>query len=158
MASRLLTDCVIGLQQKVPLIILDYETQNSGTDLNIICSLRSTAEQQLLYARGRTVAPYGFKYEVTQVDGVHKFSKHNPNPLSLLSQAVDFGVFIGGKYMTQSYYYYPLLDLARKYKLISGLDFFNTGQPLQACLDRPGFKDLPHVEIPGPLYVPPKVG
>ena len=154
MASRLLTDCVMDLQQKVPLIILDYETQNPGTDLKVICSLRSTAEQQLLYARGRTVAPFGPKYEVTTVDGVHKFSKHNPDPIEPKAKAVDFGVFIGGKYMTQDHYYYPLLELARKYFLISGLDFHNTGQTLQQCLARPGFKDIPHVEVPGPLYVP----
>lgn len=158
MSSRSLTDCVIELQQKVPLIILDYDTQNPGTDIRIICSLRSTAEQQLLYSRGRTAAPYGPRYEVTKVDGVFKFSKHNPDPIEPKAKAVDFGVFIGGKYMTQDHYYYPLLELARKYNLISGLDFFNTGQPLQACLDRPGFKDLPHIEVPGPLYEPPKAG
>jgi hypothetical protein len=154
MASRNLTDAVPELQQKVPVIILDYETQFVGRILKVICTLRSTAEQQALYALGRTD---GSDHIVTQIDGVTKFSKHNPDPIEPKSKAVDFGVFIGGKYITNAFYYYPLLDLARKYNLVSGLDFARTGAPLQECLNRKGFKDAPHVEIPGPIYVP-KIG
>ena len=146
MASRLLTDTVPELQTKVPLIISDYETAYPGRELKVICTLRSTEEQQALFDEGRT-----------KVDGVHKFSKHNPDPTEPLAKAVDFGVFVNNQYITQNSYYYPLLDLARKYQLISGLDFFDTGQPLEQCLAHPYFKDPPHVEIPGKLYVPPQV-
>lgn len=147
MSSRLLTDAVIELQQKVPVIILDYETANVGRELKVICTLRSTEEQQALFNQGRT-----------KVDGVHKFSKHNPWPTQPKAQAVDFGVFMNGVYITKNSYYYPLLDLARKYNLISGFDFFNTGDTLEKCLLHSYFKDPPHIEIPGPLYEPPAIG
>ncbi len=157
MSDRLITDCVLELQQKIPLIIADYATQFPGQTLGAICTLRSIAEQQADYAKGRTVAPIGARYEVTTIDGVTKFSKHNPWPNQPLSQAVDFGVFINKAYMTEDSYYYPLLDLARKYSLISGLDFFNTGLPLADCLAKKTFHDPPHVEVPGPLYMPKQV-
>ena len=146
MASRLLTDAVPELQLKAPLIINDYQMQFPDRVLKVICTLRSTQEQQALFFQGRT-----------KVDGIHKFSKHNPDPIELLAKAVDFGVFVCPTYITQESYYYPLLDLARKYQLISGLDFFNTGVPLAECLLHTYFKDPPHIEVPGPLYVP-KVG
>lgn len=155
MSSRLLSDCVLELQQKVPVIIFDYETQYVGRVLKVICSLRSTQEQQALYALGRTD---GSAHIVTQIDGVRKFSKHNPDPIESKSKAVDFGVFVGGKYIMKDFYYYPLLDLARKYNLVSGLDFARTGASLQDCLNKKGFKDPPHIEIPGPIYMPKKIG
>ena len=147
MSSRLLTDCVMELQQKVPVIILDYETAYPGRVLKVICTLRSTQEQQVLFAQGRT-----------KVDGVHKFSLHNPDPENSLSRAVDFGVFVNNQYITQNFYYYPLLDLARKYSLISGFDFFETGEPLEKCLLHKYFKDPPHIQTHAKLYVPPVVG
>lgn len=154
-ASRSLLDCVQLLQSKVPLIIADYQAQFPTRELRVICSLRSTIEQQQIFAIGRTVPPIGVRFWRTKVDGVTKFSKHNPDPNEPLSKAVDFGVFVGGKYITTDSFYYPLLDLARKYNLISGIDFFNRGFPLEDCLSLPEFHDVPHVEVPGPLYHPP---
>jgi hypothetical protein len=54
-------------------------------------------------------------------------------------------VFIGGKYIKDDRYYYPIQFLAHKYGLYSGADFSGT------------FKDWPHVEVPGPVYVPPSI-
>lgn len=154
MASRKLEDCVDELQQKIPLIIAEYNQTFPERELRIICTLRSTEEQQNLYAVGRTVPPIGNKYIVTTVDGVKKFSKHNPDPLEPKAKAVDFGLFIGGKYITTDEFYYPLLELARKNDLVSGLDFSETGLPLVEVLRKRGFKDSPHVEVRGPIYMP----
>lgn len=154
MASRRLEDTVPELQQKVPLIIAEYNQVHPERELRVICTLRSTQEQQDIYAVGRTVPPIGNKYVRTKVDGVTKFSKHNPDPLEPKAKAVDFGVFIGGKYMDHDEFYYDLLELARKNDLVSGLDFFETGLPLEARLKKRDFKDSPHVEVRGPIYTP----
>ena len=143
MASRDLALCVTELQEKVPLIIQGYQLLYPDRELKIICTLRSSEEQQKLYAIGRTIPPIGKKFQVTQVDGVKVFSKHNPNPTESLSRAVDFGVLIGGKYMTKNEYYYPLLEFARDQGLISGLDFKDTGLPLEVLLKQKTFKDSP---------------
>lgn len=156
MASRRIEDCVVELQEKVPLIIKDYNALFPERSLRVICSLRSTTEQQALYAKGRTAPPLGKRHQVTQVDGVHTLSAHNPWPASPLAKAVDFGVFIGGVYQTKDVFYYPLLDLARKYKLVSGYDFSKTGKKLQELLADGRFHDGPHVQIDTPLYTPKK--
>lgn len=152
MASRDLKLCVQELQEKVPLIIETYNKTFPERELRIICTLRSTEEQQRLFAIGRTTPPIGKKYWVTKVDGVKVFSKHNPTPTESLSRAVDFGVFIGGKYITNINYYYPLLTFAREQELISGLDFKNTGLPLDKLLKQKTFKDAPHIEVKGSYY------
>lgn len=132
MASRNLKDCVEELQQKWPLIKKDYEDMYIDRVIKPICTLRSTEEQQALYAQGRTKP--GKK--VTWIDGVNKRSKHNPLPPPgpQKSRAIDAGVFIGGKYMTKEVFYEPLRDLAKKYGLKSGWTF-----PRHAC-------DPPHIE------------
>lgn len=152
MASRDLKLCVKELQEKIPLIIEEYNRLFPERELKIICTLRSTEEQQRLFAIGRTTPPIGKKYWVTKIDGIRVFSKHNPTPTESLSRAVDFGVFIGGKYITNITYYYPLLDLARKQNLISGLDFNNSGLPLERLLKQKTFKDAPHIEVKGAYY------
>lgn len=154
MASRKLEDCVNILQQKIPLIINEYNQTYPERELRVICTLRSTQEQQDLFAVGRTKPPIGNKYIVTQIDGVTKFSKHNPDPVEPKAKAVDLGIFIGGRYMTEDNFYYPLLDLARKNDLVSGLDFRETGLTLVELLKKRSFKDSPHVEVRGPVYVP----
>lgn len=152
MASRLLSDAVPELQEKVPTIIAAYNSMfTDGRELFVDCTLRSTAEQQAIWNIGRKTPPIGPKYYRTWVDGIVRFSKHNPDPQEPLSKAVDFGVSVGGKYINIDEYYYPLLDLARKYNLISGGDFHNTGLPLSSILELTGFKDWPHIEVKGPL-------
>lgn len=152
MASRDLKLCVLELQEKIPLIQEEYQKLYPERELRIICTLRPNKEQANLFAIGRTIPPIGKKYWVTQVDGITTFSKHNPDPLESLSKAVDFGVFIGGKYITNNSFYYPLLELARKHDLISGIDFGNSGKPLDELLKDKSWKDFPHVETKSKYY------
>ena len=153
MSSRNLKDAVPLLQEATPKIIRAYEELFPERNLIVICTLRSNAEQARLYAKGRTEAPIGKKYILTQCDGVSTFSKHNPNPKEPLAEAVDFGVVINGKYTGKDEYYYPLLDLARAQGLISGADFKNTTRSLQELLaNKKEWKDWAHVEVPGAYY------
>ena len=146
MASRNLSDCVPELQAKIPLIIKDYNTLFLDRTLFITCTLRSTLEQVQLFAVGRTREPIGKSYIVTWQDGLTRCSMHNPLPDQPLSRAVDLGVLIGGKYMGKDIYYRPLLDLARKYNLISGWDFRNSGLPMDQLIGDGHFHDAPHIE------------
>jgi peptidoglycan L-alanyl-D-glutamate endopeptidase CwlK len=129
MASRDLALCVEELRNKVPLIIDEYHQINAPYIIKIICTLRSTQEQQELYAKGRTT-PGNI---VTYKDGVTSFGAHNPTPTQPLSRAVDFGVFRGKDYITQNTYYSPLGPLAEKYGLVWGGSWET-------------FKDTPHIE------------
>ena len=129
MASRDLSLCVEELQNKVPLIIADYNQSNTPYTITVICTLRPTAEQQALYAKGRTVPGR----IVTYKDGVTSFGAHNPTPTQPLSRAVDFGVFRGKDYITQNIFYAPLGPLADKYGLIWGGSWKT-------------LKDYPHIE------------
>lgn len=137
MASRKIEDCVEELQQKVPKIIADYNAAFPDRTLFIVCTLRSAAEQYVAFRTGHS-----------QIDGIHKIGKHNPIPNKQpKSRAVDFGVLIDKKYMSDAKYYYPLLDLARKYDLVSGIDFKQTGQTLEQRVAASGeFRDWCHLE------------
>ena len=128
MPSRDIALCVPELQEKWPLIKRDIEAMNPGWEAKPICTLRSTAEQQELFAQGRTKpGPI-----VTWIDGVTKIGAHNPVPgKKPESRAIDVGIFVKGEYMTRSSYYRPLQTLAPKYGLKSGWSF---GDP-------------PHVEV-----------
>lgn len=132
MSSRDLALCVPELQEKWPLIKVDYEAMFPGRIANPICTLRTTDEQQKLYARGRTVKGR----VVTWVNGVTRIGAHNPIPgQPPCSRAIDIGVFVAKKYMTSDEYYKPFQELAHKYGLKSGYDF-----PEHAI-------DPPHLEI-----------
>lgn len=120
MASRLLTDCVPELQEKYPAIKKDYEAKFPNTEVRIICSLRSTEEQNILWKQGRET-PGNI---VTWIDGITKIGAHNPIPGQVpLARALDVGVFVKGKYMINSSYYTFFKELAKKYNLKSGWDF-----------------------------------
>lgn len=160
MASRKISDCVPELQEKIPLIVQEYNETYLQDNIIIkpICTLRSTAEQLSLFKIGRVVEMVNGipvvksvdnRKIVTKLDGITKLSRHNPTPKQPLSRAVDFGVFCGGKYLTEIKYYEPLLELARKHGLISGLDFGQTGKPLTWLKNLRGFKDAPHMETKG---------
>lgn len=111
---------------------------------------RSTADQQALFAIGRTTPPIGQRYEVTMCNGVTSKSNHqnvdpNGNPCSL---AVDLFVEIDGKYMGDGSYYEPLVALALKYNLKSGLDWSRTGKVVWH--DPHGYRpDADHLEFFG---------
>jgi hypothetical protein len=88
-------------------------------------------EQQQLWAEGRTTPGPNVTVNrplgdiVTHEDGVVHKSRHqgvdpNGNPCSL---AIDFGIFVGGKYMMDASYYKPFQAIAHQNSLISGWDF-----------------------------------
>lgn len=62
-----------------------------GTELRVICTLRTKEQQARLYAQGRTLPGAIVTYTL--------HSRHLPNE-SGLSEAVDFGIFQGGVYWT----------------------------------------------------------
>ena len=160
MASRNILDAVPELQEKNLKIIEDYSAffVGQGFILKPICVLRSCSEQFELFKKGRVVnlvnglpvvVSENPRLFVTKIDGITKYSKHNPTPLQPLSRAIDYGVFKDGHYITDDQYYEPLLDLARKYNLRSGWDFNNTGLPIEQAKKIKEFKDPPHCEIRG---------
>ena len=160
MSSRLITDCIPELFDINTSICTEYAALfiSQGFTLKPICTLRSTAEQFELFKKGRVVnlvngipvvISENPRLFITKIDGITKYSKHNPTPLQPLSRAIDYGVFKDGHYITDDQYYEPLLDLARKYNLRSGWDFNNTGLPIEQAKKIKEFKDPPHVEFKG---------
>ena len=158
MSSRDPKDCVPELADLIPKIVADYNAifLLEKAVLRPICTLRLASEQFALFKIGReiemvdgvpVVKSVNKGKTVTQIDGITKFSKHNATPTQPLSRAVDFGVFIGGKYITDTKYYEPLLDLAKKYGLRSGWDFRDSGLSIPELKKKTAwFKDPPHIE------------
>lgn len=157
MSSRDLKDCVPELAEAAMRIIEDYNAAHllEKAVLKPICTLRLTSEQLALFKIGRViemvdgvpvVKSVDKRKVVTYIDGITKPSKHNPIPEQPLSRAVDFGVFIGGKYITDTKYYEPILDLARKHGVRSGWDFKDSGLTIAELKKKAWFKDPPHIE------------
>lgn len=109
--------------------IIDQTEQSLGAGFTVkmISTLRTPAEQFVLFQQGRSKPGK----PVTNVDGFHKKSNHNYQP----AQAVDFGIFRGGKYMTEGHFYEHLAAPTRKAEMTWGGDWKS-------------FKDRPHIEIP----------
>lgn len=126
MPSTRLTDCDTHLAAQYTMLLHDFRDQ-TGHDLLITCTARSTDEQARLYAQGRTTpGPI-----VTQLDGTTKKSKHNLVP----SKAIDVAVIVGGKVSWDPVQYEPLGPLAARY----GLTWGGSWKTL---------KDYPHLEVP----------
>ena len=135
--SRDINDCVGELKEKIPKIIADYNEMFPDRKLFVVCTLRSLEDQLKAFIEGKS-----------QIDGVHKFGRHNAIPGKYdKSRAVDFGVMIKGKYEGNGKYYTYLLDLARKYDLVSGIDFKQTGQSAFERLASKDFIDSAHIEL-----------
>ncbi len=160
MPSRDLNDCVPELAQKIELIIKEYNEMffHEKAIMKPICTLRTAAEQLACFKVGRViemvngipvVKSVNPKKIITKLDGIVKRSKHNPTITQPLARAVDVGIFIGGKYITNIAYYEPLLELTRKHSLVSGWDFGQTGLPLAELKKLKTFKDAPHIETKG---------
>ena len=88
-------------------IALVQEAHDAGIDIRVLETYRSQTRQSYLFMQKatqlRTVGCHGY--------GV----------------AADFGVFVNGKYATDAKPYLFLRKLARKHKLISGLDWGKAG-------------------------------
>lgn len=161
MSSRDLKDCIPELAEAAIHIMEDYNAEFLAQKISIkpICTLRLTSEQLTLFNIGRViemvngipiVKSVDKRKVVTYIDGITKPSNHNPLPNQPLSRAVDFGAFCAGKYLTDTKYYEPLLELCRKYGLRSGWDFRASGRSIDLIKkDKKIFKDPPHCEIKG---------
>ena len=107
--------------------------KESPYEFVITCGMRTIAEQQKLFAQGRTIP--GKK--VTNCDGVIKKSKHNYSP----SKAFDFAVIINGELTWDEKYYNEMGEHFKKTAINFGLKISWGG-------DWKKFKDKPHIEIP----------
>ena len=126
MPSTKLSDCDPALALGYTCLLHEFREQ-TGHDLLLTCTARSTDEQVKLYAQGRTTpGPI-----VTQLDGTTKKSKHNLVP----ARALDVAVIVNGKVSWDDSQYHPLVELSQKYGLVSGGSW-------------PHFKDWPHLELP----------
>ena len=126
MPSTRLSDCDMHLAASYTMLLHDFREQ-TGHDLLITCTSRSTDEQAALYAQGRTKpGPI-----VTQLDGTTHKSKHNLVP----SKAIDVAVVVGGKVSWDAAQYAPLGPLAEHYGLVWGGSWHT-------------LKDYPHLEVP----------
>lgn len=109
---------------------MEYAKDHTKTKFKITCGLRSTTEQQKLYAIGRTRPGK----RVTNCDGVVKKSKHQ------LGKAVDIAVIKNNTISWNIKDYEILINelktLSKAYgiKLVFGADFKR-------------LKDYPHIEI-----------
>jgi len=94
-----------GTRAAVAALMADAKAQ--GHDLRLLETYRSQIRQSSLFADGKTQL---------RVVGCHGYGV-----------AADFGVFINGKYQEKNTPYVFLRTLARKYGLISGLDWGHAG-------------------------------
>jgi peptidoglycan L-alanyl-D-glutamate endopeptidase CwlK len=97
--------------------------KQKGVDVRIISGLRTYAEQDALYAKGRTTP--GPKVTNARAG----FSNHN------FSTAWDIGLFNGKMYIPESPLYKEIGEMSRSLGLVWGGDFKS-------------FKDYPHYEVP----------
>lgn len=105
-----------------------YEADHKDRKLIITTTHRTVAEQQVLYAQGRTTpGPI-----VTQVDGVTNKSNHNYLP----SRAIDFAIILPSGIITWADHEY---EAAGPYFVSRGLVWGGNWI---------SFKDRPHVELP----------
>lgn len=109
------------LARRAALVIDDLAAL--GHDVRVVSGYRTYAEQNKLYAKGRTAAGP----RVTNAKGGQ--SNHN------FALAADLGVFVKGKYQTESPVYDLMPAAARKHGLVSGASF-------------KGLNDRPHVQLP----------
>lgn len=104
-----------------------YEADHRDRTLIITATYRSVAEQQALYAQGRTT-PGAI---VTQLDGVNRKGNHNHLP----SRAIDFAIMKNGSITWENAEYEKAGPYFRSRGLVWGGDWI-------------GFVDRPHVELP----------
>lgn len=126
MASRLLVDAEMRLIDAFVIGQNAYEHDNPGRTIIITCTNRSIAEQQILYAQGRTTPGQ----IVTNLDGVTKKSKHNFEP----ALAIDIAVLIGGQISWLPSEYKKVAPYFKRVGIMWGGDWSS-------------FRDFPHFEL-----------
>ncbi len=124
----------------------DYFARFPGKYLSLTCVHRTPAEQLELFKKGRTATFAGTwvvedqSKIVTNVDGFKVLGAHNYYP----SRAIDVAVVDNqtGKALWEEKYYLPLLEIAKRYDLVSGGDWDGDGDRTDQKLH-----DLPHIEV-----------
>jgi hypothetical protein len=113
--------CCSILRAALPGVIEDMQIAMPGTTTKPIQTERTTAEQQALYASGRSV-PGPWK---TDADGVLLLSNHQRQVKhgEDAVHATDLGVFSRNVYLTKDLYYKPLAEIASARGLVSGWSF-----------------------------------
>jgi len=132
------------LRSALPTIIEEFAAFDPTRRLIITETGRSVERQQADFAAGRS-----------QRDGVHKLSMHQFQELhgEFAAHAVDFGVIVRGKYATDRGSYEPLMVIAERHGLRSGLDWDSDG--IVDVTQRPrALVDGPHVECKAPVPIP----
>jgi hypothetical protein len=125
----------------LPLIVEQFDAFDPTRSLIIVETSRTLERQQADFAAGRS-----------QRDGVRKLSMHQIQELhgELAAHAVDFGVIVRGKYATDRGSYEPLMTIAERHGLRSGLDWNCDG--IMDAAQRPrAFVDAPHCECRAPV-------
>ena len=128
----------------LPAIMDDFNAFDPTRRLIIVETDRSAQKQQQDYAQGRS-----------QRDGVHLLSMHQVQELhgEMAAHAVDFGVIVNGTYAQDRGSYEPLMTIAERHGLRSGLDWDGNG--IEDAAERPrAFTDAPHCECHGNLLTP----
>lgn len=124
------------LKNALPHIIEDFNAFDPTRRLIIVETDRTAERQAQDFAAGRS-----------QRDGLHKLSMHQVQTLhdELAAHAVDFGVIVRGAYMQDRGSYEPLMVIAERYGLRSGLDWDCDGI-MDVKQRARAFVDAPHVE------------
>jgi peptidoglycan L-alanyl-D-glutamate endopeptidase CwlK len=128
--SRDLADCHPELQRRYLALKADFEAE-TGRQLFLTQTYRSPKRQQELYAQGRTTPGQ----IVTNLDGLHKKSRHNVWPSQAVDVCVDTDPGPGKHPVWDHGAYAPLGPLAAKHGLIWGGGWVS-------------LHDDPHLELP----------
>jgi len=129
------------LRDALPLIIEQFDAFDPTRRLIIVETVRTTERQRADFAAGRS-----------QRDGIHKLSMHQLQALhgEYAAHAIDFGVIVRGKYATDRGSYEPLMTIAERHGLRSGMDWDCDG--IMDVAQRPrAFVDAPHCECRAPV-------
>lgn len=127
------------IKSALPAIMDDFNAFDPTRRLIIVETDRSLQKQQQDYAQGRS-----------QRDGVHLLSMHQVQELhgEMAAHAVDFGVIVNGTYAQDRGSYEPLMTIAERHGLRSGLDW-DMDRVMDAAQRPHAFVDAPHVDCNG---------
>jgi peptidoglycan L-alanyl-D-glutamate endopeptidase CwlK len=109
------------------------QLEREGTPMLVTDGFRTVAEQQALYAKGRTKPPLGQSYRVTNIDGVRTVSRHQEG------RAVDCAFLVNGKLSWKGTLPWP------RYGALAEAEGLVWGGRWKSLPDRP------HVELPAHL-------
>lgn len=131
------------------ILLIEASIKDTPIDFSIVSGVRTTKEQQALYAQGRTTPGA----VVTQVDGVKKKSNHQVKSDGL-GHAFDFCPYINGalNWNATTAFITIALHIKEKAKCLGirvrwGADWDNDGVTKAQGDKDENFVDLPHIEL-----------